>query len=167
METKRCSKCGEEKELNKFPTYNKNNKCYFRSYCKECKREMNKNWRNANPERVKELKNKWYKENPEKVREMGNKWVSNNREKSRAIKHKWERANIEKVKIKNEKWKNDNPDKVNTARKRRRENCVDSYIKDILIAHGFPKEQITPELIELKRMIIKTKRKIKDESKHN
>ena len=167
METKRCSKCGKEKELDKFPIYNRNNKCHLKSYCKECAVKMTKEWRNANPERVKELKNKWYKENPEKVREMKNKWVSDNREKSRAIKHKWERANIEKVKIKNEKWKRDNPDKVNAARKKRRLKCVDSYIRDILIEHGFPKDQITPEIIELKRMIIKTKRKIKDECKHN
>ena len=45
--------------------------------------------------------------------------------------------------------------------KEAKEQCKDYYIKRLLKEDGFPRELITPELIENKTGIIKTKRIIK------
>jgi hypothetical protein len=62
-------------------------------------------------------------------------------------------------------WRLNNPEKRNDYEKRRRIKIVDNYVKTNLIAKGFPKETITPELIEVQRLIIKTKRLTKNKLK--
>ena len=59
-------------------------------------------------------------------------------------------------------WQLKNPEKAKVIEKKRNRTQIDklkdAYVKKLLRAQGFPKEAITPELIELKRITIKTKR---------
>lgn len=63
--------------------------------------------------------------------------------------------NIEKIRLKE---KNRNKDTVREREKRYVNEANDLYIKKRLKSQGFPKESITPELIELKRITLKTTR---------
>ena len=42
--------------------------------CKKCKRENNRNWYEANPERKKEYNRNWYEANPERQRKNVRRW---------------------------------------------------------------------------------------------
>ena len=96
----------------------------------------------------------------------GEKWKESHREQVKENKKNWYKANLEKEKEKSRIWDINNPEKVKEkARRWKEENPL--YFKLALKKQGFPEERITPELMELKRMIIKTKRKIKDECKYN
>jgi hypothetical protein len=123
METKICSRCGEEKDITEFV---KNKKCNlgFSGTCKKCHNIYSL----SNPEKVKKSRDKWKKNNPEKVKESRDKWEKNN------------------------------PEKVILKHKKLRSNLVDYYVIRKLCAKGFQKNQITPELIETQRLIIKIKR---------
>ena len=151
MQLKKCSKCGEEKPLSEFYTDVSQSSGYA-TYCKKCSLIAAKEWREKNKERVKELRRNWNKANKEKVLEQNKKrlkkWRSNNnnREKANAAKREYNKKN---------------PEKINAGEKRRVENCSPCYIKSKLKRQGFIETQITPELIEKKTGIIKTKRIIK------
>jgi len=62
---KKCSKCGEEKELELFPI----SKGYAESWCKECKYEYTRKWRKANRDKVNATDKKWRYNNWEKYLE--------------------------------------------------------------------------------------------------
>ena len=149
METKRCSKCGERKPLSEFYTDISQSNGHA-SYCKKCNLIAAKEWREKNKERAKELRQNWNKANKEKVLEQNKKrckkWRSNNREKANA---------------KSREYKKKNPEKIKAGEKRRVENCSPCYIKSKLKIQGFIDNQITPDVIEEKRNIIKVKRIIK------
>lgn len=98
------------------------------SKCKICKNNTNKTYRLENSMEIKSTKLKWYLANKEKTKQTCDNWKSNN---------------IEKVKKYRQKTIKD------------LHNC---YIKRVLYQHGFKNNQITPELIELKRITLKTTR---------
>ena len=87
METKRCSKCREEKPLEEF-FKNERTSTGYTSYCKKCSLIAVKEWKEKNKERVKELRQNWNKANKERVKESRQnwykKWRSKNREKTNA-----------------------------------------------------------------------------------
>ena len=62
--SKRCSKCGEPKELDELV---KNKKCPRgrAGYCKECANQYNRNWRQNNLDRSNAHKQAWQQNNPE------------------------------------------------------------------------------------------------------
>jgi len=70
--------------------------------------------------------------------------------------------NIDKIKDKKIKYYNTNRDSIRLKASEDQKYNVsilsDKYIKHRLAILGIPKEPITPELIELERIIIKTKR---------
>ncbi len=92
MISKVCSKCGEEKELEKF-VKDKTRKNGRRGICRKCTTLKSIKWNKNNPEKVKvyrELpfnrarknareKERW-KKNPEKYRERKKVWAKNDRE---------------------------------------------------------------------------------------
>lgn len=107
METKICSKCKEEKELNKFPYRIKKNGL-LHTDCKECRYTYNKVWRETNFQKNKQRIDEWKKNNRErmlktqkeyyktisenkdseqykKMLQATKKWYNNNREKARII----------------------------------------------------------------------------------
>jgi len=75
METKTCTKCGEEKALDCF---SKN-----QSWCKACSFEYTRKYYKANPEKCNERQRKYRKANPEKFNERQRKHRKANPEKCR------------------------------------------------------------------------------------
>ena len=62
--SKRCSKCGEPKELDEFV---KNKKCKGEraGYCKKCANQYLRKWAENNPDSIKAHKKRWIQNNPE------------------------------------------------------------------------------------------------------
>ena len=107
---------------------NKTTKDGRKSACKICSSQINK---------------LWYQENLEEVINRARGWRNNNREKANAIQRKYDKKNSEKI---------------NAEGRRSRENCRPFYIKSMLKKQGFIDSQITPDIIEEKRNIIRTRR---------
>ena len=63
MENKCCTKCGLEKPLTEFPYIKSTDK--FRGECKNCTKEINKEWREQNKLKLNEKSKKFYFENKE------------------------------------------------------------------------------------------------------
>ena len=79
-------------------------------------------------------------------------------EKTKASKAKWNRNNAEKIKTHNAKYRAKNAENIKTSNAKATSSLARHYVKRILVSQGFPKERITPELIELKRITLKTSR---------
>lgn len=80
---KECTKCKENKELNRF-SKDIRNKSGTNNWCKECIKESKEVWVNANPGKLKETKRnsdkQWYKNNKNKKIETNTKWKEANKE---------------------------------------------------------------------------------------
>lgn len=152
METKKCGKCGEVKDVGEFY---KNRSC-----CKKCRQSQLKEWQNNNRDKIKKYSRSQYVKNPEKLKERAKEWQLNNPEKYKERKKEWLLNNPGKDKESRNKWKCKNPEKVKENSKNQRKSLNTCYIKKTLKLSGFTTEQINenPELIEVKRLIIKTKR---------
>ena len=171
--TKVCSRCKVEKGVDEF---HKNTiaKDGLFIYCKTCKsesdfkyheansekrNEKSAKYREANPGKMKELQAKYREANPGKMKELQAKWIKSNPEKMKEANSKWIKSNPEKVKQLSANWRKRNPEKVKEFRERYTNELSDSYIIRILKAAGYPQESINnPKFIELKRILIKTKR---------
>ncbi len=64
---KKCTKCGEVKELGEF-NKQKGNPDGLNYKCRECLRADKKKWREANPDKVKQSRRKWKGKNKDKVK---------------------------------------------------------------------------------------------------
>lgn len=148
METKECSKCGEVKEVGEF-TESKKCKNGISGTCKKCTKEYNKKYRVKNCDKLLQLKRKWIDDNRNHVNESNRKYKKENSEKEHKYKTNYNNANRKQV---NEK--NLNRYKYSC------EHLGNMYVNSLLRQSGFTTEQINenPELIEVKRLIIKTKR---------
>lgn len=133
MELKICNKCGEEKELSLFKKQ-KSIKCGVRPTCKKCANDYNSKWVFKNKEKTLASQRKSHLKNIEHHRARGREYYKNNKEKILQYWLPWQKLQIDKL--------------------------SDFYIKKKLIRSGFTKEHINEnkELIEVKRLIIKTKR---------
>ena len=182
METKRCNKCGELKELSTFYK-NKNNKDGYFSKCKDCHYEQVKIYRVANifkvrewgkkgtkkytklnHEKVKQQRILYYEKNAEKEKERKKKWRYNNKEKTRLYNIKWDLNNKEK-RIEYERKKRIlHKCKINETKKKINKKhsllLTDYYISSVCFnstVHEIPKE-----LIEAKRAQIQLLRACKE-----
>jgi len=121
METKKCTKCGEEKELNEFPNC-KTGKNGKHSACKKCHRQYQRDR---------------YASSPEKVKASVKSWDAANKERRNSKRSALREANPEKVKA------------ARSAQKSRDVINLSSYYVAGLM--GLATGDCTPELIELKR----------------
>ena len=96
--------------------------------CKDCRKALNKKRYDANPELAKAKSKAWYDANPDLAKQIS------------------------------KKYRQYNTEKVKAAAKKVNEDLHDWILKQHLKSQGFPPEAITQELIEVKRIIIKTKR---------
>mgnify|MGYP003652087023 CR=1 FL=1 len=156
---KKCTKCNEIKSINDYSKYkfkprkDGTQKIGIRSYCNKCKNQMTKDWFDKN----KGYKKKWRKENPDKVRQ------ENLNAKPRT--DKWRKENKYTLKIKKREYRLKNIDYIKKnkpieARKARKE-LQDCYVIGRITRDSNLKASDIrkhPELIEAKRIIIKTKR---------
>ena len=61
-------------------------------------------------------------------------------------------------------WRKANPEKVKAKNKKETQNLPDYYVRNKLKQQSYPPEMISPELIEVKRTILKIKRACKKAS---
>ena len=161
-QTKKCSKCGEEKELAEF-SKNKNTKDGYSYHCKACLTTRATQWKQDNKGRVKEYNQSYRKENKERLKEYDQSYRKENKERIREIKRQWRAENPEKVRdqkrreyLKNKqdyldraaKWRAENPEKkrLNDQKRRARklENGCENFTKEQLKEH-WVQEGIDPK----------------------
>ena len=107
QETKKCSKCGEDKELKYFSNdKSKSDGKYPR--CKICKYSNDKQYREKNPEKKKEMDKKYYEKNKEKIKLNSITWYENNKDYGQQVRKKWYNNNKEKVDISRKKHYQEN-----------------------------------------------------------
>jgi hypothetical protein len=156
---KQCTKCNEVKSINDYSKYkfkrkkDGTQKIGIRSYCNKCKNQMTKDWFDKN----KGYKNKWRKENPEKVRQ------ENLRAKPRV--NKWRHDNKKVLKLKSRDWRLKNKDLIKKRKPIEGRKAIKELQDCYVIGRITRDSKLTakkirqyPELIEAKRIIIKTKR---------
>ena len=129
---------------------------------KEEKAEYMRKYREANKEKInnqKLISNKKFREkNPEYFKESSKKFREKNPEYSKNKNKINYKKNKEYYTKKSFLYNKENKEKINKNANNRTEKLTDGYVKNKLKQSGFPKESITPELIEVKRIILKTKR---------
>ena len=104
--------------------------------------------RRANPEKYKEKSIRKYRANPEKYKEKSIRYYWANHEKSNTRTKKWRQANAEKVKALKAEYIKSMPD---------------SFLKELIYkSSGLSKEQISQEMVEVKRAHLKLARKLKE-----
>lgn len=116
---------------------------------KNKKYALNKIWREKNKEALYEKQKEWRKKNGY---EAYRRYYEKN-------KHK-----IIEYRIKN---KDHASKRYSVYSKQRIESLTDGYVRKLLQQKGFKKEQITLELIETEKLIIKIKRKCKQKTSNN
>jgi len=121
---KKCSKCGEEKELAKFEFRKDTQK--YRGQCIKCRVDYNKNkdiikkriqeWRKNNPEKLKAYREKnkeklkaYREKNKEKLKAYDKIYNKINREKRLKLRKKWQQNNKEKINKKELNKRKNNP----------------------------------------------------------
>ena len=137
--SKRCSKCGEPKELECFYEA-KENKDGREGTCKKCFILRAVIWKKQNKQKHKKSVKAWRKKNWEHYRKTQKPYFT-----------KWRKANPEKWIAYCRKWKKNNPLKILEQKRRTVDSLAGSYIKNLLKMNGFEINQITPQMIQLKR----------------
>ncbi len=87
--------------------------------CKKCKRESDRQWARANPDKMTEATARWREANPDKVVGYKNKWAQANPDKMAEYKTRYRHANPVKASDSGRRWRQANPDK-NAAKSARR-----------------------------------------------
>jgi len=148
------------------------------AWTKEEKREYDKKYRELNKIKISEKKKKYRELNNEIAREKDRKYWKQNKDKInlkrrqiypqidksklKEYQKKWTSSNKDYCNLKSAEWRLQNPERSkeisSRCDKKSSNELRDSYVRERLVQNGFPKESITPELIEVKRIILKTKR---------
>jgi hypothetical protein len=170
-----CSKCKIEKDEACFRS--KIGRNLPNSQCRECESEYIKEYKRINKDvirkrefaRVIEYRNLHRDENNAKAREkyMSDKlyrerkksYVSTHRDLYRSATKKYLKTEKGKASVK--KYLTQNKDGILARHKRYRDDLKEHYIKLKLLREGWPKEFISSELIDLKKICIHTKRELK------
>lgn len=149
METKRCTKCGEEKELGEFSKCNRY-KDGFINQCKACKRTYSRTYRKTEKGKAKKkiyrvsIKYKaqrkvYYERHKEYFRAYAKEYRSTEKGEEYAKAYRMEKG-TEVI----ERWRANNPDKI-------LKNQIKANFKR---RNGFP---LPEDIIEVKFLINKTK----------
>lgn len=88
-----CKKCNVEKKFTCFANSKKGDKFGLHSYCKECRREICRNWHKKNAKKSKEIHDNWLAKNPDKVKAYSKKWISENIERHKENNRSWKLKN--------------------------------------------------------------------------
>jgi hypothetical protein len=113
---KKCKACGELKLLSEF-RLNRMMRDGHRSLCKPCSKENDRQYRVANPEKIRKNQRRFRVANPEKVRENDRRWRVANPEKRKENDRRYRIENPEKIKEKNRRFRVANPEKVREYRR--------------------------------------------------
>lgn len=180
---KKCTQCHELKPFKEFGK-DKTLKSGLRSYCKECSNRMRRDWIKRNKHKEQEYYVKYrpkvakkYREKKAELQKMNKCEICGDSLIGRALNTKYCKnckPKIERVWNKEERIRNKETykkhyienkpiimEKNRIINQKRRDDITDHYVRKLLREKsGFTTEQIeqNPELIEVKRLIIKTKR---------
>jgi len=157
---KTCTKCGEEKPLSEFSR----NRNRLRGDCKECRAAYHRKYAKENREKKRAADKKYRLNNKEKISKKAHEYHKKNKEKRNTYALDRYYADHDKNKQRSLIWQRENREHYNERKSLAVKNLSTGYCTDILKQKGFPKEQITPELIEAQRALIKLKRAIKEKA---
>lgn len=158
METKKCTKCGEVKNLSAF-TKRTGYKNGVRSSCRDCENEYKRKWGKDNPEKRLISNRKYCKNNPEKVKEIRRVHHEKNRDKDRKRSITYYYNNKTKCLARGLEYRRNNPEKHRASNRRKVEKLTNAYIASVL---GLALSECTIELIEAKRAQLQLTRATKD-----
>lgn len=171
LSTKKCSTCCAVKHLADYYKH-KTSKGGIQARCKKCVDERNSNYarrnaektrdyasayRAANTERLKESYALWKKQNAEKIKLANIAYKKANRAANNAQVAAWKKANPLKVKAGHLAYRVANLEKLKAKSVAAANGLADSYVANRL---RVPLADLTPELLELKRMHLTIKRGI-------
>lgn len=91
---KKCSKCGENKELTEY--WYEARKGKHSPQCRECQAIARKAWKDANAERNRERNRKWQLSNPDRVKAAQERWKARNPGIASQRMREWRLANLER-----------------------------------------------------------------------
>ena len=172
-----CKKCGEEKEIEEFV---KSKGCYHdRGWaCKQCIIKYRREWRKTSlkykasskaysqTEKAKRARAKYAKTPQSKASKE--KYEQKNGEKKRNRVKQYRKNNIDKVLLRERKWRANNKKIIKMASKKYNKRIIsalsDTYIRGQISKRGLARENITPQMIELKRELILFHRLLKEVS---
>ena len=135
-----CNKCGINKDINEFSKYKVKGKEYYRSQCKKCRCDYQKEYNAKNKDEI-SIKNKIYREkNKNKLREHSKKFYQEHKEEIKEYKKKneehykkWRKEyrekNKEHIKEYMKKYRKENKNKISKQRnkynqKRKKEDTL-------------------------------------------
>lgn len=98
---RRCTKCGQDKEINQFG-FDHKKKDGYKSQCKVCEKE----YRKVNKERIKEYGKSYREANKEHIKEYKKQYRADNPDCTKI----WRRNNKERAKELKKRWNVKNPD---------------------------------------------------------
>ncbi len=162
MLTKRCSKCGEVKAADLF-SRDASRKDGRQAGCKAC-RALYKDARSAADQREWRAANKEkcaaYPSSRKEAKALAQKrFYEANRGKCAAWSRAWRDANRTRVNRRARERLSANRDSRNRIEQQRRIELGDNYVKRCLTAQlGVKRIEVTPELVELKKLQLKAKR---------
>lgn len=139
MTTKLCNKCN--KELPLTGEYFQTDKGRYSNPCKECRRELRREWRKNNPEKVKALKKRYYEKNRDKIIARNAEYVKKNPgvRKAWAEKNRWRFEEYSKrYKEYQRQWRQANKEHIRLKAARRR----------LLNGHPYDKKIDISDLLE-------------------
>lgn len=123
---KTCTKCKEEKPFSEFYRKRKklllkvkiNTEFHYRSDCKLCGMKSNRQYNEANKDRIKAYNKKYQELNKEKLKKNSKIYYRDNFERMQAKGKLYRAANKEEVKARTRKWHNENKERVRLRQKR-------------------------------------------------
>ncbi len=107
VRTKKCSKCGEVKEISEF-NKNKYTKDGLRCQCRDCGKE----YYEANKEQIIERSKEYYEDNKEQIKERSKKYQENNKEKRKEYIEEYRKNNKEKIAKTQKRYDEDNKEHI-------------------------------------------------------
>lgn len=150
---KRCSRCKEEKDEGEFCKCATSNDGLY-CYCKACRADIGRKNRVKYKNKIANYHKEYQAKNKDKMKFIQDVYKKKYPEKVAACKKKSRQLNIYKYRL---------FDRIESQR--RRDILADNYVASrICQGTKLRSSDITPELIEVKRLIIKTKRLCKQQS---
>lgn len=109
---KKCTCCGRWLVANSVNFHrNKGRKYGLSSECRKCASNRNKQWREANKEKLAEYQKQYRKANKDKMAEQSKRWREANKEKVLEYNKQYRENNKDKIAETNKRWREANKDK--------------------------------------------------------
>lgn len=160
-----CKVCCKEIAIENKEKISERHKKYYEKNKESIKnrvKEYTKNNKNKKIERDK----KYYEKNKKRISDYRKKYVNDNKDYIRDRQKKYRDDNKELIRENKKKYDKENRAYINNRSNNNTKKLNDSYVKARLKKNlNITIEQITPELIEIQRTILKIKRKANETSK--